>query len=86
MTKREEEKPVRVIEDKKHKGMYRLEWEDGTMSIGTSDPKPWEKGGHYGFYNLTRANDILKNYDLYVSSMERSERMFGLETPTHQPK
>lgn len=63
------DKPVKIVPNDIHLGMYRLEWEDGVKSED--------------MYNWTRANDILKNYELYRSSMERSERMFGLEGGTH---
>lgn len=57
--------PKEIIEDKVYKGMYRLKWSDGVLSED--------------FYNLTRANDILANYDLYVSSMKRSDLMSSLK-------
>lgn len=52
-------KPYKIIEHKKYKGMYYLVWEDGVKS--------------QDFYNLTRANDILKNYDLYRYNMQRPD-------------
>lgn len=69
--------PVRIIPDKKYPDMWRLEWENGDISVGTTDPKPWEKGGHYGFYNKSHATDILNNYDQYLSDMRRSAEMQG---------
>ena len=60
---------MKIIKDKKYPDMYRLKWPNGDISVGTTDPKPWEKGGHYGFYNKTRANDLInregiENYTL----------------------
>jgi len=69
--------PVRIIPDKKYPNMYRLQWENGDISIDTTDPKPWEKGGHYGFYNKTHATNILNNYDLILDGMVRSQEMQG---------
>lgn len=37
--------------------MFKLQWEDGTLSEDC--------------YNLTRANDILRNYDNYVKNMKQ---------------
>lgn len=48
-------KLVKITEDNKYKDMFRLEWSDGVLSED--------------FYNLTRANEILKNYDEYVKDM-----------------
>lgn len=48
--------PIEVVEDKVYKLMFRLKWSDGVLSAD--------------FYNFTRANDILRNYDLYVMGME----------------
>ena len=62
-------KPVRIVKHETHKGMYRLEWADGTRSVKYYDPEnPMKDGGpnSYGFYNKTRALDILKNYDSYL--------------------
>ena len=47
--------PVRVIKDTEYPRMYRLQWKDGTLSED--------------MYNLTRANDILKNYKSYRACM-----------------
>jgi len=47
--------PVRVIQDTKYPKMYRLQWKDGILSED--------------MYNLSRANDILKNYKSYRSNM-----------------
>ena len=63
-------KPIKIIPDNKYPDMYRLQWANGDISVGSVNPKPWEKGGHYGFYNKTVANDILNNYDEYVRNME----------------
>lgn len=49
-------KPSGIVEHKTYKGMYYLEWADGVKSVD--------------FYNLTRAKDILKNYDSYVKNTE----------------
>lgn len=50
-------KPIEVVADTKNIGMYRLRWKDGTLSED--------------FYNQTRANDILKNYDQYRENMRK---------------
>lgn len=47
--------PVKIVEDKKWEGMWRLKWEDGVLSED--------------FYNKTRANDILLNYAEYRRCM-----------------
>lgn len=52
-------RPVKIEYDMKYENMYRLVWED---KIPSAD-----------MYNLTRANDILKNYDLYVANMNKSD-------------
>ena len=51
--------PETVVKDKKYgkQGMYRLKWPDRVLSED--------------FYNLTRANDILKNYEEYQDNMNR---------------
>jgi len=76
---------MRIIEDKVHSNMYRLEWPNGDISVGTDNPKPWEKRGHYGFYNKTRATEFLKregieNYDrrvTYEDPLGRPEKLTG---------
>lgn len=55
---------MKIVEDKKHPDMYRLDWEDGTYSVPSQEPKPWEKGGHYGFYNKTRAKEHSRRLDI----------------------
>ena len=49
---------MRLIKDKKHSKMYRIQWPNGDISISTSNPD--RKGGHFGFYNKTRAKEIMK--------------------------
>lgn len=49
---------VELVEDKKHKNLYRLQWPDGSKSVNT--PHPDQKDGHYGFYNIDRAKELLK--------------------------
>ena len=65
-----DEAPVRIVPDAKYPKMYRLEWSDGSKSVRYRDPDgPLEDGdpiGSYGMYNLTRANDMLRNYRSYV--------------------
>jgi len=51
---------MKIVKDNKHPEMYRLDWEDGTKSVPSQNPKPWAKGGHYGFYNKTRAKEHLR--------------------------
>lgn len=53
-----EDKPIMIIEDQDHTGMFRLLWEDGVLSED--------------FYNATRANDILNNYDEYRNNMTKT--------------
>ena len=50
-----EERPTKIVKDKKHPGMYRLKWKDGTLSEDC--------------YNLTRVTDIKKNYLMYRKNM-----------------
>lgn len=49
-------KPIKIVKDSTYPTQYRLKWEDGVLSED--------------FYNLTRAKDILVNYDEYRRSME----------------
>lgn len=58
-------KPTKIVEHKKYQGMYYLVWEDGVKS--------------QDFYNLTRANDILKNYDEYRLNMLKRDPTFTLK-------
>jgi hypothetical protein len=53
-------KPTEVVKDKKVKDMFRLKWPDGVLSED--------------FYNLARANDILKNYAEYRNNMTKADR------------
>ena len=74
-----EEHPIKIVPDKRHPDMYRLQWKDGSKSVKYKDPNgPLEDGdpiGSYGMYNLTRAKDILRRYGDYVDEMKLSERM-----------
>lgn len=54
-------KPTEMVKDEKYPEMYRLKWADGVLSAD--------------FYNLTRAKDILKNYDFYRNNMKQRENM-----------
>lgn len=54
-------RPVEVVPDSKHAGLYRLRWADGMLSADC--------------YNRTRANDILRRYDGYVDDMRRAAEM-----------
>lgn len=54
-------KPVKVIKDLEYPDMYRLKWKDKVLSED--------------MYNLTRANDILRNYDEYLANMESRDRI-----------
>jgi hypothetical protein len=68
---------VKIVADKKYPNMYRVQWDDGTISVST--PNPDKKDGHYGFYNKSRAKEFLyregiENYILdqtYNSPMAR---------------
>jgi hypothetical protein len=75
-----EEPPIKIVPDKRHPNMYRLQWKDGSKSVKSSDPNDQPMPDNnpissYGMYNLTRAKDILRNYDEYVEAMKLSERM-----------
>src|SRR5467141_1984704 len=77
-----EEHPIKIVSDKRHPGMYRLQWKDGTKSVKYSDPEdqPMPDGNpvsSYGMYNVTRAKDILRRYGDYVDEMKLSKRMQG---------
>ena len=67
------QKPIGIVADKQHAGMYRLQWRDGSLSCKYYDPEdPMDDGGpnSYGMYSLTRAKDILKNYNEYARVMK----------------
>jgi hypothetical protein len=53
-------RPVRIIPHKRHEGVYRLQWADGSVSVKYTDPTDNMQDGNpvssYGFYNLSRAN------------------------------
>lgn len=49
---------MKLVKHEKYPDMYYIEWPDGTRSIDT--PKPDRKDGHYGFYSLTNAKEIMK--------------------------
>ncbi len=51
--------PVKLAPHPKYPDMFYLEWEDGVLSAD--------------FYNLTRANDILKYYDGYTQNYDYLE-------------
>jgi hypothetical protein len=57
------QKPTNIVPDRRYPGMFRLRWRNGDLSAD--------------MYNLTRANDILRNYDRYVESMAKADRMKG---------
>jgi hypothetical protein len=59
-------KPIEVVVDKTYPNMWRVRYNDGVISEE--------------MYNLTRANDILKNYRNYVKVVNTSE------TPKKQPR
>lgn len=50
--------PIKITPDTKYPTMFRLEWEDGTLSAD--------------FYNLSRAHDILLHYTDYRSDMKKA--------------
>lgn len=54
-------RPIEVVADNKHPGLYRLHWPDGVLSADC--------------YNRTRAEDILRRYDGYIEGMRQSELM-----------
>lgn len=49
--------PIKITKDIKYPSMFRLEWENGTLS--------------QDFYNLSRAHDILHNYSEYRANMKK---------------
>lgn len=51
------ERPIGIVKDEKYPKMYRLLWGDGSVSAD--------------FYNLTRAKDNLKYYDLKEYNTQR---------------
>lgn len=51
---------MKIIPDRKYPNMYRVQWPNGDISVGSDNPKPWEIDGHYGFYNYTRAKEFLR--------------------------
>lgn len=53
---------MKIVKDKQHTDMYRVQWPDGTISVNT--PYPDREGGHYGFYNKARAKEFLKRKDI----------------------
>lgn len=61
------DKPTKIVKDKEHKGLCRLKWADGVFSED--------------LYNLTRAKDILKNYDAYRYNMTKRTEGFDLNAP-----
>ena len=72
---------MKILKDKKHPGMYRVGWNDGDISVGSTDPKPFEKGGHYGFYNKTRAKEFL-----HREGIETYDRGITFESPLGRPE
>jgi hypothetical protein len=48
---------VKIVPDKKYPDLYRIQWPNGDISVKT--PNPEYKGGHWGFYNKTRAKEHL---------------------------
>jgi hypothetical protein len=47
---------IEIIPEEKYPGMYRLQWPNGDISVST--PHPEREGGHYGFYNDTRVEEL----------------------------
>jgi hypothetical protein len=77
-----EEPPIKIVADKKHPNMYRLQWKDGSLSVKYSDPNDQPMPDNnpvssYGMYNLTRAKDILRRYGDYVDEMKLGKRSNG---------
>lgn len=50
---------VEIKKHKKHKGMYYLEWEDGTKTLD--------------FYNISRAKEIRRNPESYAELSKSTE-------------
>jgi len=57
------QKPTNIVPDRRYPNMFRLRWRNGDLSAD--------------MYNLTRANDILRNYDRYLADMATADRMKG---------
>jgi hypothetical protein len=53
---------MKLVRDKKYPELYKLQWPNGDISIST--PHPDRKGGHYGFYNKTRAKEHMLREDI----------------------
>jgi len=70
---------MKLVEDKKHKGMFRVKWPNGDISVNT--PNPEYKDGHFGFYNKTRAKEFLKR-----EGIENYERGKTYEDPLGRPE
>lgn len=60
-------KPIAIVKDTEYTEMYRLRWKDGVLSED--------------FYNLTRANDILNNYDEYIRNMKMRSNTRARKSP-----
>jgi hypothetical protein len=54
-------RPISIVPDSKYPNMHRLQWADGVLS--------------QDMYNLTRAKDILRNYDKYTDNMVKADRL-----------
>lgn len=72
---------MKIIPDKKHPNMYRLEWPNGDISVST--PNPGHKEGHYGFYNLTMAKELsrrvgIENYTVGITYNDPLARSKGV--------
>lgn len=70
---------MKIIRDRKHLNMYRVRWPNGDISISTDHPEM--KGGHYGFYNKTRAKEFLhrKGVNNYILDQTYNAPMARLE-------
>ena len=62
---------MKIVADKTHENMYRVQWPNGDISVNSEDPKPWEKEGIYGFYNKERATELSKKRE--VKKLKRGD-------------
>ncbi len=73
---------MNIIEDIKHKNMYRVQWPNGDVSVDSENPEA--PGGHFGFYNKTRALELSKrnNIEDYIPGQTYNAPRARLEART----
>lgn len=70
---------MKLVQHEKYENMYYIEWPNGDRSIDTKHPD--REGGHYGFYSLTNAKEILKR-----KGIEEYERGVTYNNPLGRPE